>query len=74
MLRFDASELAFRVGLHQTYVSSVERGERNVTIGTVDRLTEALGLTLAGRSRSWSEAAGRAPIVRSVLYPRLWAK
>ncbi len=40
-------EFSFRVGLHQTYVSSVERGERNVTIGTADRLAKALDTTLA---------------------------
>ncbi len=33
--------------MHQTYVSSVERGERNVTIGTADRLAKALDTTLA---------------------------
>jgi transcriptional regulator with XRE-family HTH domain len=38
---------SFRVGLHQTYVSSVERGERNVTIQTADRIAKALGTTLA---------------------------
>lgn len=40
-------EFAFRVGLHQTYVSRVERGERNVTIGTADRIAGALGNTVA---------------------------
>ncbi|SMC07530.1 helix-turn-helix domain-containing protein [Rubrobacter radiotolerans] len=38
---------SFRVGLHQTYVSSLERGERNVTISTASRIAEALDLTLA---------------------------
>ena len=45
---YSQEEFAFRVGLHQTYVSSVERGERNVTIGTADRIARALGTTLAG--------------------------
>lgn len=45
---YSQEEFSFRVGLHQTYVSSVERGERNVTIGTADRLAKALGTTLAG--------------------------
>jgi transcriptional regulator with XRE-family HTH domain len=40
-------EFSFRVGLHQTYVSSVERGERNVTIGTADKIARALGTTLS---------------------------
>lgn len=44
---YSQEEFSFRVGLHQTYVSSVERGERNVTIGTADRIAKALGTTLA---------------------------
>lgn len=40
-------DFSFRAGLHQTYVSSIERGERNVTIGTADRIARAFGLTLA---------------------------
>lgn len=44
---YSQEEFAFRVGLHQTYVSSVERGERNVTIGTAGRIARALGTTLA---------------------------
>ena len=44
---YSQEEFAFRVGLHQTYVSSVERGERNVTIGTATKIAEALGTTLS---------------------------
>ena len=44
---YSQEDFSFRVGLHQTYVSSVERGERNVTIGTADRIAKALGVTLA---------------------------
>lgn len=44
---YSQEEFSFRVGLHQTYVSSIERGERNVTIGTADRIARALGTTLA---------------------------
>ena len=43
---YSQEEFSFRVGLHQTYVSSVERGERNVIIGTADRIAKALGTTL----------------------------
>lgn len=34
--------LADRAGLHRTYVSSVERGERNISIDNVHRLAVAL--------------------------------
>lgn len=43
---YSQEEFSFRVGLHQTYVSSVERGERNVTIQTADRIAKALDTTL----------------------------
>lgn len=45
---YSQEDFSFRVGLHQTYVSSIERGERNVTIATANRIAEALGTTLAG--------------------------
>lgn len=44
---YSQEEFSFRVRLHQTYVSSVERGERNVTIQTADRIAKALETTLA---------------------------
>lgn len=38
-------ELADRASLHRTYVGSVERGERNVTLDSLDRIAKALGVT-----------------------------
>ena len=34
-------------GLHRTFVSMVERGERNVTIATVEKLASALKCRMA---------------------------
>jgi transcriptional regulator with XRE-family HTH domain len=41
-------KLAELSGLHFTYVGSVERGERNVSIQSIDTLLKALGLTYKG--------------------------
>lgn len=39
--------LAERSGLHHTYVSGIERGQRNVGLVNVYRLVDGLGLTAA---------------------------
>lgn len=39
-------ELANSCGLHRTYIGSVERGERNVTLSTLEALSEALEVTV----------------------------
>ncbi len=37
-------QLAERSGLHQTYLSDIERGKRNVTLDVVERLAAALSV------------------------------
>ncbi|WP_129246184.1 helix-turn-helix transcriptional regulator [Achromobacter veterisilvae] len=39
--------LADAAGLHRTYVGSVERGERNISIDNIDRLAIALNVSPA---------------------------
>lgn len=39
-------ELAAQCGLHRTYVGSVERGERNVTLSTLEVLSSVLGVSV----------------------------
>jgi len=38
--------LADIAGLHRTYISSVERGEKNFTVDTLERLAEALAVDI----------------------------
>lgn len=40
-------ELAFRAGLHRTYISSAERGQRNVSLVNIWKLANALSAPMA---------------------------
>jgi transcriptional regulator with XRE-family HTH domain len=40
-------QLAELAGLHRTYVSSVERGERNVSLLNIERLAKALDVPMS---------------------------
>jgi transcriptional regulator with XRE-family HTH domain len=45
-LGISQEELAYRAGLHRTYVSDVERGARNPSLESVEKLAQALGLSV----------------------------
>jgi transcriptional regulator with XRE-family HTH domain len=49
-------KLAELCGLHRTYVSSVERGERNITVDNMERLASALGVDLRKLLKPYDES------------------
>jgi transcriptional regulator with XRE-family HTH domain len=40
-------ELAFRAGMHRTYLGGIERGERNPALKNISAIAQALGVTLS---------------------------
>jgi transcriptional regulator with XRE-family HTH domain len=47
-------ELAHRCGLHRTYISDVERGKRNIGLGSIGAIADALGITLVSLFKEMS--------------------
>ena len=43
--------MAARCGVHRTYVGSVERGEYNVTVLTLKKMTKTLGISIVDSLR-----------------------
>lgn len=46
-LGISQEELGFRTGLDRTYISGIERGERNPTLQNIGRIAKALKVSLS---------------------------
>jgi transcriptional regulator with XRE-family HTH domain len=44
-LGISQEDLAEKCGLHRTYVGAIERNERNITLQTLEKLAESLGVS-----------------------------
>ena len=58
-LGLSQEELAWRAGLNRTYVTDVERGARNLSLATIDKLADALQSPLSVLLRGVDKARGR---------------
>ena len=44
--KLSQEELAYRAGLHRTYISSVERCQRNISIDAIEKIAKAFNIPL----------------------------
>ena len=44
-LHLSQEELAERADMHYTYIGQVERGEKNITIGSLEKICQSLGIS-----------------------------
>ena len=44
-LKLSQEELAHQAGLHRTYIGMIERGEKNITLENINRISSALQLS-----------------------------
>lgn len=44
--KFSQEQLAAKSKLHRTYISDIERGDRNVSIKNIEKIAKALDITL----------------------------
>ena len=66
-LGISQEELAGRAGLHRTYVSDVERGARNLSLESIEKLAHALELTISGLFDRAGDGAGAVHAVEVLL-------
>jgi len=71
LLGISQEELAGRAGLHRTYISDVERGARNVSLESIQRLASALEVSLPGLFSRVGEQTPDRSSVRSLLQDEL---
>lgn len=58
---YSQEELASRCELHRTYIGSVEREERNVSLNTLEVLAAALGVSVPELLTQKAGHGGKAP-------------
>lgn len=42
--KISQEDLAFKAGLHRTYISDIERGARNLSLINIEKIATALGV------------------------------
>ncbi|MDO6657432.1 helix-turn-helix domain-containing protein [Anaerobacillus sp. 1_MG-2023] len=44
--KYSQEDLALKTGLHRTYISELERGQRNITLENINKLSKSLNIRI----------------------------
>jgi CheY-like chemotaxis protein/predicted XRE-type DNA-binding protein len=61
-LKIAQDELAKRSGFHRSYISDVERGSRNLSLKSIEKLAEALGISIVTLFADLDSKSGSTPL------------
>ncbi|MFK7756006.1 MAG: helix-turn-helix domain-containing protein [Flavobacteriales bacterium] len=46
-INISQEELGFRSNVHRTYIGMIERGEKNISLENIEKLSKGLGVTMS---------------------------
>lgn len=46
-INLSQEEFAYKVGLHRTFIGDIENGKRNISISTLQKITEAINMNIS---------------------------
>jgi CheY-like chemotaxis protein/DNA-binding XRE family transcriptional regulator len=61
-LKIPQDDLAKRAGFHRSYISDIERGSRNVSLKSIEKLAEALGISVVTLFADLDSKSGSSPL------------
>ncbi|HEX9048287.1 MAG TPA: response regulator [Verrucomicrobiae bacterium] len=61
-LAMPQDDLARRAGFHRSYISDIERGSRNISLKNIEKLAEALGISVPALFADLDNKAGVTPL------------
>ena len=68
-LGISQEQLAERADLHRSYIADIERGKRNITLLSIEKLARGLGVSNAALMAGEIEPAASAPDHAEQLFP-----
>lgn len=70
--KLSQEELAEKCGLHTTYIGQIERGEKNASLESIQKLSNGLGISIAEIFSTFKNAHSEAPnVLADELYEKI---